>query len=533
MSDSTINVPPAPASAELASTPAAAKGGARNSYGQILKSSALVGGSKIVDVLVGMVRVKVMAVLLGPAGFGLMGFFTSIADLTRSVAGMGVNTSGVRQIAEAVGSGDQEQIARTVTVLRRTSLVLGALGGLFLIVFCRQVSQFTFQTEAYALPVALLSVAVLIRTASDGQGAVIQGTRRIADLAKCAVFGSLLGTGLTIPLLFFFREQGVVPSLIAVAAMSFCLTWWFSRKAGIRPVVMTAEQVTGEVKSLLRLGLAFMASGLLMLGSMYAIRLIVLRHYGQPTEGLEAAGFYGAAWAMGGLYIGTILEAMGADFYPRLTGLASNDAECNRAVNEQAEISLLLAGPGVLFTMTMAPLVLTVFYSPKFEVAVTLLRWICLGMMLRVISWPMGFIVLAKGRQRPFFWSEVAWAAVHIALAWVCIGWFGLNGAGIAFFGSYLFHIFLIYFIARKASGFRWAAANWRIGMVFLPVIGLIFISFQYLPFWVATGLGLAASVLSGVFSLRTLVRLVPLERLPRMVQTVLRVLRFAPSSPR
>jgi PST family polysaccharide transporter len=354
---------------------ASAKAGSKaggSSYGQILKSSALVGGSKVVDVLVGMVRVKVMAVLLGPAGFGLMGFFTSITDMTRSVSGMGINTSGVRQIAEAVGSGDAARVARTVTVLRRVSVLLGALGAVFLLVFCRQVSEFTFQTGAYAWSVTLLGVAVFIRTVSDAQGALIQGTRRIAELALCSVLGSVLGTLLTVPLLYFFREQGVVPSLIAVAAMTFCLTWWFSRRVGIPSVPLRLDEMKAEVGTLLRLGVAFMASGLLMLGSMYVIRLIVAHHPAEADKGLELAGYYGAAWAMGGLYIGTILEAMGADFYPRLTGLAQDHAACNRAVNEQAEISLLLAGPGVLVTMTLAPFVLTLFYSARFEVAVDL-----------------------------------------------------------------------------------------------------------------------------------------------------------------
>src|SRR5436853_5685838 len=99
---------------------------------------------------------------------------------------------------------------------------------------------------------------------------------------------------------------------------------------------------------------------------------------------------------------------MGSDCYPRLTAAAKDHAECNRMVNEQAEISLLMAGPGVLATLTLAPVVIALFYTTKFAGAVEPLRWICLGMALRVIAWPMGFIVLAKGAQKIFFWTEIA-----------------------------------------------------------------------------------------------------------------------------
>src|SRR5260370_39918459 len=85
---------------------AAADTAQRYSYCQILKSSALIGGSSIINVAIGILRTKCMAVLLGPAGVGLAGMYGSISDLTLSLAGMGINSSGVRQIAEAVGSND-------------------------------------------------------------------------------------------------------------------------------------------------------------------------------------------------------------------------------------------------------------------------------------------------------------------------------------------------------------------------------------------------------------------------------------------
>src|ERR1700732_2911467 len=85
----------------------------RNTYGQILKASALIGGSQVLNIAIGIVRTKAMAMLLGPSGFGLFGLYGSISDLTQSIAGMGVNTSGVRQIAEAAASEDRERVAHT------------------------------------------------------------------------------------------------------------------------------------------------------------------------------------------------------------------------------------------------------------------------------------------------------------------------------------------------------------------------------------------------------------------------------------
>ncbi len=195
---------------------------------------------------------------------------------------------------------------------------------------------------------ALLALAVFFRVVADSQGALIQGMRRIADLARMGVLGALLGAIVSIALVYALGEEGVAPSLVGGAAMGLVIAWWFSRKVQIERPDLTRAQVTHEAGALLKLGFAFMGSGVLMMGAAYIVRMILLQEVG-----LDAAGLYQSAWTLGGLYVGIILQAMGADFYPRLVGVANNDAECNRVVNEQAHVSLLLAGPGVLATLTL------------------------------------------------------------------------------------------------------------------------------------------------------------------------------------
>jgi PST family polysaccharide transporter len=285
---------------------------------------------------------------------------------------------------------------------------------------------------------------------------------------------------------------------------------------------MAGREVAREWASLLKLGLAFMASGLMTMGIAYVVRLIVLR-----SVGFDAAGLYQAAWGLGGLYIGFILQAMGADFYPRLTAAAKNNTECNRIVNEQAQVSLLLAGPGVIATVTFAPLVIMLLYTSAFQPAVPLLRWICAGMMLRVVTWPMGFIILAKGDQTLFFLTELAWTLVHGGLAWLCIPILGVDGAGVAFLGSYIFHAALIYPAVRWLSGFRWSAQNRQTAALFLGIVALVLAGFYVLSPAVAFVVGVVALAVSTVYSLRALLRLGALEEMPPFVRQALTRLGF------
>jgi len=219
---------------------------------------------------------------------------------------------------------------------------------------------------------------------------------------------------------------------------------------------------------------------------------------------------------------------MGADFYPRLVATITDDAISNQLVNEQAEVSLLLAAPGVIATLAFAPLVMSVFYSAAFAAAVETLRWICMGMALRVVTWPMGFIIVAKGNKRLFFLAELAWAVVSVALAWGLVARFGHFGAGVAFFGSYVFHGLMLYPIVRHLSGFRWAHAARNTVLIFLASVALVFWGAHVLPPSWAFALGIVATVSSGAYSTRALLRLVSPERVPRTLQRVLAQLRLA-----
>ena len=69
-------------------------------------------------------------------------------------------------------------------------------------------------------------------------------------------------------------QKGVVPSLISVAAMTILTSWWFSRKIEVQVATVSLSLVRQEVSALLKLGSAFMASGLMTLGVAYFVRVI-------------------------------------------------------------------------------------------------------------------------------------------------------------------------------------------------------------------------------------------------------------------
>ncbi|PYV47486.1 MAG: hypothetical protein DMG92_16240 [Acidobacteria bacterium] len=483
------------------------------SYGRILKSSALIGGSTAVNMLFGIMRTKAMALLLGPSGVGLLGIYGSISELARSVAGLGINNSGVRQIAESIASGETERIATTVITLRRVALYSGIVGALLLIALSKRVSWVTFRDYEHVASIALLAFVALLLDISDAQRALVQGMRRISDLARMNILGAFYAAIFSIAIVYLWRERGIVPSLICVAAMSVVTSWWYARKVKVERIRITWPRAFAEASELLKFGVVVMTNVLATLSAAYIVRLFLLR-----TMGLKAAGLYQAAWALAGICINFILDAMGTDFYPRLTAVANDKRQCNTLVNEQIEIGFLMAGPAMLGALSFAPLAIIVFYSAKFGEAVPLLRWFCLGMFMRVLTWPIGFIFLARAERKLFFWTGVLFNAGYVALVWFGIRMFGLSGVGIAFFVLQVLHSMIIYRISHLVTGFSWSDPNRRLGFILFPLLALVFGVWYLVPPVHAAIIGTAIALPAGYYSVRTLCRLIPLNHLPREI---------------
>jgi enterobacterial common antigen flippase len=446
-----------------------------NSYGQILRSSSIVGGAQGISYVIAMIRVKLVAVLLGPAGVGLVGLYASITGLMGTIAGLGIDSSGVREVAEAHSSADPERIARTLKTLRRFCWITGLVGWLFTAALSYPLSVWTFDTPDRAWAIALLGGTILLGTLTGGQTALIQGTRRIGDLARLNVLGAIASTFVAVGIYAVLGEKGIVPVFIITAAINLSFAAWFAGQIKTVHVTQTWMETLDDSKRLVSLGIAFMYGALLAALVGLAIRLLIVRHLG-----LDASGVYQAAWALSGLFAGFIINAMGADFYPRLTAVANNNEQVNKLVNEQIEIGVLLALPGLLGTLIFAPLLMHIFYSDKFMPGSELLPWLAIGVFGQVISFPLGFIQRAKGRTAWIFVSQTHLNLLNLVLSVVMLVNLGLESVAWAFALTTCIHGLVVFSIARHLSAFRWGTST--VGLTFSAsaMIGLGFATQHY-----------------------------------------------------
>ncbi|MCF8002806.1 MAG: O-antigen translocase [Chromatiaceae bacterium] len=470
-------------------------------YGQILKASSIIGGAEGINLALSMVRVKFAAIFIGPVGVGLLGNFTAVQGLVGTLAGFGIQSSAVRDVAKAVGEDDQQKIGQTVLALRRVCWLTGLLGAAFMAGFSPWLSEWTFGSGDYTLQIALLGLVILFSNLSGGQMALIQGMRRIGDLARVNIVSAVTGTLISISAYAWLGIDGIVPALLLMSAVRLGVSWHFAQRIPVPPVAASWLQSLSSAGGMARLGFVLMWSGLINGLVLYLTRALITQDLG-----IAAVGIFGAAFALSGMLINFILGAMGADYYPRLTGVAPDRTAMTRLVNEQTEVGLLLAVPGLLATLALAPWIIQIFYSGEFLPAVELLQWFALGCLGRVLSWPLGFVMLALGKGAWFFLTETLFNALHLALVWCGLNLVGLEGTAIAFFVLYVVYIVAVYAVGRHLIGFSWSTNTWKLIAGLLPLVAVAFVGTRLLSIWPATVLGVIVTASATVFCFRGLV---------------------------
>ncbi|WP_343230899.1 polysaccharide biosynthesis C-terminal domain-containing protein [Thermomonas sp.] len=220
---------------------------------------------------------------------------------------------------------------------------------------------------------------------------------------------------------------------------------------------------------------------------------------------MDAVGIYQAAWSLSGMFAGFVLTAMGTDFYPRLTAVIDDRVAAIREINEQTEIGVLLALPGLLVTLALAKWIVWALYSSAFAPATNVLVWMSLGVFGRVVSWPLGYVQLALNTGKWYAATEFFFIALQAALVTWMVPRFGVVGAAYAFFGCYVSYFIGMSLLTRRLIGFRHSPAALRLIAIATLLMLVTMAVSRLLPDLPAAILGSACAFVGGLWCLRGL----------------------------
>lgn len=387
---------------------------------RVVKAITLLGSTQGLNMLCNVVRMKMLATLLGPSGLGLMGALTQAADMIGNFTQLNIRTSAVPRLAATTNPTDFNNM---LSATRRYSRLLGIVGMAVMFILASRLSSFTFGSGQYAWTYRIVSVAIFLQALQGCELITLQATARYKAIAASGLFTAVCGLFLAVPLYWRLRYDGIAPSIVGYALFAWLGATWFSNFKSEAPPSMASP----SWRESLRIGRGFILVGMLLTVTAIAtegvnfLMMAAVRY----LSGEEALGIYQSGYTLVWRYMSIFFMAFSMEFYPRLVKVIRRPSHVSLMITHQTLISAAMLTPCLAAVIILAPWLLRIFFSEAFLPAVPYVIWGAVAMSFRPLSICMSYSFLASSRNKVYCLTEII-----SALSGLCLNSLGYYSAG-------------------------------------------------------------------------------------------------------
>ncbi len=407
-----------------------------NSYKVILKTTGLFAGLRVLSILVNVVTSKLIATVVGVNGIGLYGLLVNALNLLTTVSDFGISKSAVRSIAEADGSNDHQLIGKSISIISKLIYYLATIGAILTIISSYYLSIWTFGNSNYIISFVLLGIAVFFTNVKNGQVSILQGLRKYRLITFSTIYSSIIAFIFSIPLIYLFKEQGIIYVILLGAILTFIVTKFYFNRIDNDYFKNGVKLKFNDSADLIKLGLSMMLVSFLVTLSGYLIRTYIGK-----VGSLGDLGYFQAGFQIISGYFGIIFTSMSTDYFPRISAINDDNSKLETEVNQQATITLLLICPLVALLPIVMPYLISILYSKDFGPTVEYVNIALFGIIFQAGSQTMGMIMLAKNDAKVYTYSVLAFQIFFLFLNIVGYKYYGIFGLGVTFSINMFLHL--------------------------------------------------------------------------------------------
>ena len=433
-------------------------------YGHILKYTSLFGGVQGLIILIGLVRNKFMALLLGASGMGFASLLTSVQNFASQSTNLGISFGAVPRLSELHEQEEVHRLNHFIVVVRLWSIIAAVLGLLFSIAISPLIDNVSFTWGNHVLHFAVLGVSVSMMAITGGETAILKATRRLGSLARIQIYASIAAVILSVPLYYFLRQSGVLPAILLIALSTMLATMAYSYS--YYPLRLKINRrLLSEGASMLKLGIAYVLAAAIGSGSEMLIRSFL-----NVEDSLNSVGLYNVGFMLTITYAGMVFSSLETDYFPRLSAVSKDIEATNETVNKQTEVSLLMLSPMLVALLAALPLLIPVLFSREFLPVVGMAQVAVLAMYFKVLTMPVAYITLARSRSLVYLFLETSYFVVLVAAVVAGFRWWGIWGTGVALVVAHVAELLLVMGFAYWQYAFRSTRSVWRYWLIQMAV---------------------------------------------------------------
>lgn len=429
---------------------------------RIIQALSIFGSVQVLIMLTSAIRVKIIAVLIGPVGVGIYSIFWQTTDLLRNVGGFNITTPAVREIS-ALRSSPIEADNR-IRQVRRLGATLGILTMLVSVIGAPLLSFIMFGNTSYTLWFAVLSPMVGLMIVGTVNNSIMQAQERLHSLALSTLWAAMLSSACAVVLIWIWGIKGIVPALLLLGVIQYIFSCIYSsRRISFSRRWSSVRRVLKESGSLLSMGSYLTVTMGFTLACNYAFTAYLNRVYG-PFE----VGVYGAGFTMLNAYAGAFFVAITMEYFPRLSRQGRYPLAMSAIVSQELRIIMRILIPLVVVFVAVAWLLVRLLYTSQFEDATPFVIFGAPGLLFRAVSTVLAYTIIARNDGRAYIWTEISSSLIGLTLNILGYELYGFAGLGMAYtlwYASYTLTTFAVYrwrYRCVLSSGI-WKALIWGV----------------------------------------------------------------------
>jgi len=372
----------------------------------------------------------ILARLLGPKEFGLVGMVTAFTGVLNLLRDFGLSAAAVQRTTVT-----DEQISTLFWI----NMFVGAILGFLTAAIAPLLAAFYHEPRLFALT-AVLAVGFIFNAAGVQHSALLQRQMRFTTMAVIQVVSLTVGTAVAIA----GAKAGY--GYWALVGMTLCVPL-----AGTIGVWLTAGWLPGMprrgtgIRSMMRFGGTISLNGIVAYLAYNADKVLIGRYWGSSVLGI-----YGRAYQLVNIPTDSLNSAVGEVAFSALSRIQDDPGRLKSYFLKGYSLVLAMTLPLTIACVVFANDVVFVLLGPKWMDAVIIFRLLAPTIVIFALINPMGWLLYSLGLVRRSLNIALVFAPTLIAGYLVGLPY---GPKGVAFAYSAVMALWVIPFIAWCVKG--------------------------------------------------------------------------------
>lgn len=409
----------------------------------IVKVFSLTSISTLVKMCTGLISVKIVASIIGPAGVALVGQLNNFSTIALSLATGGINSGITKYIAEY--KSDASKVKQYLATAFRITVVCSLLVGLVLLLLCKQLSSLIMMTPQYWYVFAIFGITITFYGLNNMLVSVVNGYKQFNKYVKVNVVSSIFGVAFTVALVLALGLPGALISAVTFQSLMIFVSVLMLRKLEW----LRKDWLVGKFKRTIASQYFRYALMTLLSAFLVPISQMLLRGYVISEISITEAGWWEGMNRISNMYLMVITSSFSVYYLPRLSEI-SDRIELRHEIFKcyKVIVPLLLAGFTVIYFLRF--FIVKLLFTHEFMPMTQLFIWQMAGDFFKICSWLLAFLMVAKSMTKAYISTEIIFTLSYILLGYTFIRFDGIVGLCQAYLTNYVLYLAVLTFMFRK-----------------------------------------------------------------------------------